>query len=362
MISATDFFRDKKAFEALANLLLEQYAPPCIIINEEYDIVHLSARATPYLQFTGDEISQNLLRLVRQELRPVLRPALYQAMRQKTAVEVKGLSVKLEDRAETINMHVKPVLREEDIARGFILVLFERTGQEPTGRENTVRQSNEFIAIASHELKTPVTSIKVYGEVLRERLEKIKDNENAELVNKLNNQVERLSNLIADLLDATNIEEGQLPLKLTVFDINELISERVEEAKHLSKDHVFIVNLDKPQPVNADRKRIGQVLTNLLSNAAKYSPAGSEITITARITKNGITVSVQDNGIGIPANMRNNVFDRFFRISNTQTYPGMGLGLYISAGIIERHGGTISVESIEGKGSTFYFTLPGNSQ
>jgi two-component system CheB/CheR fusion protein len=233
-----------------------------------------------------------------------------------------------------------------------------------TARKLLEQQKDGFIAIASHELKTPVTSIKVYVEVLRERLEKSKDSENIELVKKLNTQVERLNNLIVDLLDTTNIVEGQLTLKLKVFDINELISEQVEEAKRLSKDHVFIVKPGNPKNINADRDRIGQVLTNLLSNAVKYSAPGSKIIITSRNTPNGIKVSVQDNGIGIPENMINSVFDRFFRISNTQTetYPGMGLGLYISAEIIERHGGTISVESVEGEGSTFYFTLPGNSQ
>jgi signal transduction histidine kinase len=153
-------------------------------------------------------------------------------------------------------------------------------------------------------------------------------------------------------------------LKYQVFDINELITEQVEEAKRLSQNHVFKVKLDKPKNINADKDRIGQVLTNLLSNAVKYSRPGSEITITTQNTANGIKVSVQDNGIGIPENLLNNVFDRFFRISNTQieTYPGLGLGLYISAGIIERHGGTISVDSMEGEGSTFSFTLPGNNQ
>jgi PAS domain S-box-containing protein len=668
--------------------LLEQYAPPSIIVNEEYDIIHISDRAGRYLQFTGGEISQSLLRLVRQELRLELRSALYQAMQQKAAVEAKELTVKLDDRIETINIHVKPVLREEDPARGLILVLFERTEKDTADKEmvlrsddavsrhleeelmrlkaqlrssneqhefqaeelkasneelqamneelrsaaeeletskeelqsmneelrtvnqelkvkieetslssnnlqnlinsssigtifldrsfkiamftpsvldifnlipgdygrplsdithklqyhtlqedaetvleklsvierevtsldgrifimrllpyrtaedhingvvitfidittrkqaeESLRQSKErmekafkietvgiiyfkpngkitgandafllmcgysredvnqgrlhwdeitpeehlpesrkkmdelmttgrvlpfekqyikkdgtrwwalssssriseeegvefilditsqktmeqqkdgFIAIASHELRTPVTSVKVYGELLQERIKKTDDPINIELVKKLNSQIERLNHLIVNLLDTTNIVEGHLTLKLKKFDINELIIEQVAEIKQLSKAHEFIVKLDKPQTITADRERIGQVLTNLLSNAVKFSAEGSDITITSRVIKNGVKVSIRDNGIGIPENMISNVFSRFFRISNTQTqtYPGIGLGLYISAGIIERHGGSISVESIEGKGSTFYFTLPGNN-
>lgn len=176
--------------------------------------------------------------------------------------------------------------------------------------------------------------------------------------------VERLTSLIGDLLDTTNIVESEMSLKMQNFDINELIVERVEELKRISKNHKFVVKLDKAKDIKADRERIEQVLTNLLSNAIKYSPAGGDIIITSKAIKKGVKVSVQDYGIGIPENMINNIFDRFFRIANPQinTYPGMGLGLYISAGIVERHGGSISVESEEGKGSTFYFTIPENSE
>lgn len=270
-----------------------------------------------------------------------------------------------------ITPYEKQLIRK-DGTRWWALVSATRISEEEgvtfiidvTAQKLLEQQKDGFIAIASHELKTPVTSIKVYGEVLQERLEKNNDKENVELVKKLNNQVERLNNLIVDLLDTTNIVEGYLTLKLQEFDINELIREQVEEVKRYSKDHAITAKLDKPKNIKADRERIGQVLTNLLSNAVKYSPAGSEVTISTKAMKNGIKVSVQDNGIGIPENMLNNVFNRFFRISNPQiqSNPGMGLGLYISAGIIERHGGIISVESTEGEGSNFYFTLPANGQ
>jgi signal transduction histidine kinase len=237
------------------------------------------------------------------------------------------------------------------------LTVIEREVKTTGGRIHIMRVL-PYRTAEDHINGVVVTFIDI-SEVLLERLEKTKDQENAELVKKLNNQVNRLNNLIVDLLDTTNIVEGHLTLKLQEFEINALIRDQVEEIKRLSKDHVFTINLDKPQHINADPERIAQVLTNLLSNAVKYSPPGSEITISTTVARNEIKVSVQDNGIGIPENMTHNVFNRFFRISNPQiqTYPGMGLGLYISAGIIERHGGIISVESTEGKGSTFYFTL-----
>jgi signal transduction histidine kinase len=144
------------------------------------------------------------------------------------------------------------------------------------------------------------------------------------------------------------------------FDLNELIEEKVEELRTLSPKSKIIFTPASLPLVEADRERIEQVLTNLIFNAIKYSPNGGDITVTAEKQDKTVKVSVTDQGIGIPANMLKNIFSRFYRIPDTsvQTYPGMGLGLYISAGIVALHGGTISVESKVNDGSTFYFILP----
>jgi two-component system CheB/CheR fusion protein len=676
---------ERFTYSDLHQRLLEQYAPPSLIINEEYDIVHVSERAAPYLQFSGGEPSQNLMKVIRKELRLELRSALYQALQQKTAVEAKGLTVRLDDRIENINIHIKPVLREEDVARGYILVIFERTEVEAADREvilksdesvsrhleeelirlktqlrssneqhefqaeelkasneelqamneelrsaaeeletskeelqsmneelrtvnqelkvkieetsltsnnlqNLINSSNigtifldrslriamftpavrdifnlipadlgrplsdithrlehrdllqdaekvldklliveheirstdgryfimrllpyrtaedhingvvitfidisrrkeaeeallaskdrmerafsietvgivyfkitgeitwandaflhmcgytredltkgkvhwdeltpaenrqqsdnafqeyltygrtlpyekqyirkdgtrwwalfaatriseqegvefliditeqkilqqqkdEFMAIASHELKTPVTSIKVFAEVLLERFTQRNEAEHAELMEKLVGQINRLNNLIKDLLDTTKLAGGKLDLNLETFDLNKLIPELLDELQRITQAHQLIFEPGKLQPVKADRERIKQVLTNLIFNAIKYSPDGGKITIVSEELKGGVQVSVMDAGIGIPEKMLDKVFDRFFRIQNPkiQTYPGMGLGLYISAAIVERHGGAISVKSKEGTGSLFVFSLP----
>lgn len=114
------------------------------------------------------------------------------------------------------------------------------------------------------------------------------------------------------------------------------------------------------QQVSADKKLIGQVLTNIISNATKYSPKGGEIIITSRETDTGVEVSVQDFGIGIPNEVKEKIFERYFRVKDPHVAAasGVGLGLYITVGIVRQHGGTMSVQSEEGKGSTFYFTLP----
>ncbi len=679
---------DRITYGDLHQQLLEQYAAPSLIVDEEYEIVHMSQRVGAYLQFSGGEPSQNLLKVVKPELRLELRSALYQATQQKTAVEAKGLKIKLGDKYEIINIHIRPAFREDDTTRCYILVIFESTEVEPGDKEIILRsdesvsrhleeelirvkaqlrssteqhefqaeelkasneelqamneelrssaeeletskeelqsmneelrtvnqelkvkieetslnsnnlqnlinsadigtifldrsfrialftpsvrslfnlipndigrplsdithklssvnivseaeyvleklqplehevhtidnrllmmrilpyrtdedringiiitffditerrqnqerlklaldaasmgtfiwhakedfiepdakmlelfdsekvpltlkklidsmihtddslrfaeavkramdpegdrllkedvrvqlpggafrwlaisaqvyfdgeppqpvymagvatdissrkaleqQKDDFISIASHELKTPVTSIKVYTEVMQENFEKDGDLVNVDLVKKLNGQVDRLNNLINDLLDTTKISEGKLILRKQSFDINHVIKEQVGELQRISSIHRIIFAPAKLKPIYADKERITQVLTNLISNAIKYSPNGGEINITTASVNGGIEVVVRDRGVGIPSAKVNKVFDKFFRVGNPKvnTYPGMGLGLFISAGIIERHGGTISVDSKEKEGSVFSFTLPYNN-
>lgn len=247
------------------------------------------------------------------------------------------------------------VARDADKATRMVGVMYDIT-------ENKIveQQKDEFIAIASHELKTPVTSIKVFAEILQEQFELANDTQNVNLLKKLNGQIDRLTDLISDLLDSTKIAEGRLELKREKIDLNALIKEMSEEVQRTIKKHSIVLKLDDLPEVTADSERIGQVLNNLLTNAVKYSPKGGDITIVSQKFDKYIRVSVSDEGIGVAKDARSRIFEKFFRITNPsmQPYPGMGLGLYISAGIIERHGGTVAVESDEGKGSSFSFTLP----
>lgn len=223
-----------------------------------------------------------------------------------------------------------------------------------------VKQRDEFIGAASHELKTPVTSIKAYAQIVQQELEEEEGSTiKVDLMTRLNAQVNRLATLINHMLDTTKISEGKLQLTIERLDLNGLLKERVEEIRHTSS-HLFVLQPTRIPPVMADRERIGQVITNFLSNAIKYSPDKSAITVSCSALEDGVKVSVQDEGYGIPESDQPKVFDRFFRVTsnNMDRYPGMGLGLYISAQIIQRHGGTIEVQSRLGKGSVFSFTLP----
>ena len=234
------------------------------------------------------------------------------------------------------------------------------TNTDITEQKQLEQLKDDFIGIASHELKTPVTSLKAYAQLLERRFRQGGDARSAELLQKMDAQLNKLMGLIGDLLDVTKIVSGQLPFQLSSFDFNELVNEIVEETQRTTTRHTIIQELAASVTLSADRDRIGQVLTNLLTNAIKYSPQAETVVVKTVRTGDAIITSVQDFGIGIPGEKQQYIFERFFRVGGgTQnTYPGLGLGLYISAEFVKRHGGSIWVESEEGKGTTFSFSLP----
>ncbi len=177
---------------------------------------------------------------------------------------------------------------------------------------------------------------------------------------KLDNQVDRLTKLIKDLLDVTKVSEGQLHLTIEKFSVEELIDNMVEEMQRTARQHTIRLTVSKLPAISGDKERIGQVLTNLLSNAIKYSPRANEILVDAKHEEGKIIISVTDFGIGMSQGTVARLFERFFRSDNpmARSYPGLGLGLYISMEIMKRHKGTITVKSEKDKGSTFTMMLP----
>lgn len=244
----------------------------------------------------------------------------------------------------------------------YAIIFNDITGQKQIEERQLVllQQKDEFIGIASHELKTPVTSIKVLAELIEEEYEQCGEAPRTVMVGKLIMQVDRLTKLINDLLNTNNIEKGRMLYENEEVDINELITERVEEVHRTAPRRKVVLQLDTPVVVTGDRERLAQVVVNLMSNAFKYSPEDKEIVVSTNCRGNEVVVKVRDEGIGIPVASIDKVFDRFYRVEgpSRSTYPGMGLGLYISSEIIKNHGGVISVSSKEGKGSEFSFSLP----
>ena len=173
-------------------------------------------------------------------------------------------------------------------------------------------------------------------------------------------QIDKLTKLIEDLIDVTKVESGKLQLHETEFDLLPLIDEVIEEMQRTTTQHTILKEGTIQRTIQGDRDRIGQALTNLLSNAIKYSPHADTILVKILPDDEQVTVSVQDFGLGIPQEKQEQIFQRFYRADEKEleTIPGMGLGLYISAEMIKRQGGTIGFESTPGDGSTFFFSVP----
>jgi len=223
-------------------------------------------------------------------------------------------------------------------------------------------RKNDFIAMASHELKTPLTSIKAYIQLLAKKLDNNNDEFVANALTKAGNQVNKMANLIYGFLDLSRLESGKLQIKMQDFDINKLLAENIAEAQLINNNHLIIFNAAGEVMVHADRERIGQVINNFLSNAIKYSPKDSTVTITTKTCDDEIEVSVSDTGVGIKPKDQEKLFQRFYRVDsdeiNNITGFGIGIGLYLASEIIQRHKGKIWVNSEENKGSTFSFSLP----
>jgi PAS domain S-box-containing protein len=224
------------------------------------------------------------------------------------------------------------------------------------------QQKDFFISMASHELKTPITSIKGYVQLLQSTYG---NSEDAFLTNSLavvEKQVLTLTRLISDLLDVSKIKLGNLVLNKQDFEITEMIQDVINHIQQINPD--YRINFSGSNVlVHADRERISQVLINFLNNAVKYSPNSKEITVKNVIKDGQVMVFVQDSGIGINKADQEKIFERFYRVTgkDEKTYPGFGIGLFICSQIIERHQGKVGVTSEPGKGAVFYFSIPLNN-
>ncbi|MDQ6764069.1 MAG: PAS domain-containing protein [Bacteroidota bacterium] len=236
------------------------------------------------------------------------------------------------------------------------------TNTDITKQKEIEQIKDNFLSTASHELKTPVTTIKAYAHIVESMLDPNTNPEVLGMVKKLNSQVDRLTNLIEDLLDISKIQNGKLQYDESFYDFNKLVKEVVDDMQKTNITHEIIYDACTEAAVFGDRNKLTQVVSNLISNAIKYSPKGDKIIITTQAKDRGVLLSVKDFGIGIPKEELQHVFEQFYRVSMNDkiTFPGMGIGLFISSEIIKRQGGKIWVESIPGAGSVFHTWLPFN--
>jgi signal transduction histidine kinase len=225
------------------------------------------------------------------------------------------------------------------------------------------RTKSEFVSMLAHELKGPMTTVLGFSQTLRQQWEKLDDGKRNHVLDIIHKEVGRLSRLVNDLLDVSRMESGTLRYELEPIDLHEVVESLLTVHTSLRSEHAVIDQLPAGLPkVMADKDRIRQVIINLLTNATRYSPERSTVTLGADLVEEGgetfVRLSVTDEGIGISPHDVDRIFSKFAMLPKPSwTKKGTGLGLYITKGIVEALGGRIWVESEVGRGSTFYVTL-----
>src|SRR5579859_4514397 len=269
---------------------------------------------------------------------------------------------------ELIGADYKQIVHLDDQA--LARQIYDRAflGQRTVGQE--LRLQHDFLTTASHELRTPVTTIKAMTSLLLRVLSKEGALDPAQLIRRLETiqrEADRLALLSNDLLNVSRIQAGKMTITPEPHDLNELVESCVqsqrERLSNTSAHSILLRRAPDPLPVAIEYLRIEQVVTNLLDNAIKYSPEGGEITVTTALDGAWAQITISDQGIGIPAADISNLFTPFYRASNASSghFSGLGFGLYLSRTLLEAHGGSLVVQSIEGQGSLFTLLLPTNA-
>jgi PAS domain S-box-containing protein len=229
-----------------------------------------------------------------------------------------------------------------------------------TRQKQDEERMNAFIAIVSHELKTPLTSVKAYLQLLERNAASVSATQDQYLIAKTIAQTNRMDRLIDAYLHSSKLEAGRITLEYSSFSLNELIDEIIREQKLINHFPNVSFNHCEVKPIVADKEKIGQVISNMIGNAMKYSPGGQPVSITCGYDNEMAIIKIKDNGIGISPADQPHIFKRFYRADNIPVHRAgsFGVGLYLCAEIIHQHNGDIYVESEPDKGSVFVMTIP----
>lgn len=226
-------------------------------------------------------------------------------------------------------------------------------------QKRSEQMKDEFLSIASHELKTPLTTIQAYTDLLEDKMKELNDEEAKIYVEKTSSNLDKLNMLISDLLDISRMQAGKFNFDKELIDFDEVVKEGVENVRHTTKSHNITVKGKTGKKVLGDQRRLEQVVINFLSNAIKYSPDENEVLVEISSEEGRVTGTIRDYGIGISEDHLENIFDRYYRANEKKHYiSGLGIGLFITKRIMDMHNGTIEVSSEEGNGSTFSFSIP----
>ncbi|RBQ04850.1 sensor histidine kinase [Pedobacter miscanthi] len=235
----------------------------------------------------------------------------------------------------------------------------EKLLEEIEFRKQAEHKKDEFISIASHELKTPLTSVKGYIQLLQRSLNRDDKTMAQNHLEKASIQLEKLNDLIVDLLDISKIESGKMKFNMKSFCADNMVNNAIEMLQQSNPDFKITKIGKSDEIIFGDEMRLEQVVINFITNAIKYAPGTNQVNVTINIKDEKLYLAVKDFGIGISKEQQNKIFDKFYRVEeNSNRFNGLGIGLYICSEIINRHGGTIGVNSVPDEGSEFYFIVP----
>ncbi|AZA80182.1 response regulator [Chryseobacterium sp. G0186] len=346
-----------------------------VTMKSQIDHFHLMLESLPQIAFTLNE--DGIVDFVNgkwyqysdvEQVFPETHPDDHDIREELERCRKKGKALELEIRIKNIVsgnyryhlLRITPVYDENRIKN------WVGTFTDIDDQKKVEKEKDEFLSIASHELKTPLTSIKAYVQLLERKLKLDKESPEAGFVTKVQGQIEKLNTLITDLLDVSKIENGKLKINKKPVNLESVISNAVETILQTHDEREVRIDRHGTKPdilIPLDEIRIEQVLINFLTNAIKYSPKNNQVIVTTFVDDEAqeVRVNVTDFGIGIPDFKQDAVFKKFYRVEESSLqFQGMGIGLFICAEIIKQHHGNVGVSSIVDEGSTFYFTLPLN--
>ena len=360
-------YRDAKQARDQLNIILQGVADGIIVHNKDGQIIYANEAAT---QLTGYALIQAMMEtsplgflskyeLIDEQGNPFphsqLTHRLVFAGKQEAQATVGYRNTTTRHPERWTFVKSRSVYDEQGEANYAITIIHDIT--ESFEQQ---QRKDEFISMASHELKTPVTSLKGFTNVLQRRLSHQGDEQTLHYLSRIDFQLYKLTKIINDLLDISKMQAGQLSSHNEPFDLDSLIRGTVEDVQAATLSHQFLIEGVTGMHISGDKDRLEQVFVNLLTNAVKYSPKTDKVLVSLSHTQEEAIICVKDFGIGIDDVHHQKIFERFYQVTDPleKTYPGLGMGLYISHEIVNRHHGRMWVESRKGEGATFYVALP----
>ena len=333
--------------------VITNFADGLLVFDKENNLSLINPQAEDFFKVREKEIiGKSIIEL---GTFPIIKPVVMLVGKEIKRIFRKEIQIK---ENLVLEISTTPIMREEE-KLGSLVILHDITREKMIERMKT-----EFVSLSAHQLRTPLSAIKwTLRMLLDEDLGAITE-EQREFIEKTYKSNERMINLINDLLDVTRIEEGRYLYKPTLTQIEPIVQFVINSYKEEIERRKLKIEFKKPEKkmprVKVDVEKIRLAIQNLLENAIRYTKSGGEISVSLRDLKKEIEFSVRDTGVGIPKDQQARVFTKFFRAANVRRMEteGSGLGLFITKNIVEAHGGRIWFESEEGKGTTFYFTLP----